>query len=38
MKYIVVAGEFNILLGNSSRDEDLKSTSFSIEETIYLKD
>ena len=38
MKYIVEAGEFNILLGNSSRDEDLKSTSFSIEETIYLKD
>lgn len=37
MKYIVEAGEFNILLGNSSRDEDLKSISFSIEETIYLK-
>jgi beta-glucosidase len=35
MKYIVEAGEFNILIGNSSRDEDLKSTSFSIEETIY---
>ena len=38
MNYIVEAGEFNILIGNSSRDEDLKSTSFSIEETIYLKD
>ena len=38
MKYIVEAGEFNILIGNSSRDEDLKNTSFSIEETIYLKD
>ena len=38
MNYIVEAGEFNILVGNSSRDEDLKSTSFSIEETIYLKD
>ncbi|MFL2563592.1 MAG: glycoside hydrolase family 3 N-terminal domain-containing protein [Flavobacteriales bacterium] len=37
MKYIVEAGEFNILIGNSSRDEDLKSTNFNIEETIYLK-
>lgn len=37
MNYIVEAGEFNILVGNSSRDENLKSTSFSIEETIYLK-
>ena len=38
MKYIVEAGEFNILIGNSSRDEDLKSKNFNIEETIYLKD
>ena len=30
MKYIVEAGEFNILIGNSSRDEDLKNTSFII--------
>lgn len=38
MKYIVEAGEFNILIGNSSRSEDLKNISFSIEETIYTKD
>ena len=38
MNYIIEAGEFNILTGNSSRNEDLKSVSFSIEETIYLKD
>ena len=38
MKYIVEAGEFDILVGNSSRDEDLKKTSFSVEKTIYLKD
>ena len=38
MKYIVEAGEFNILVGNSSRDEDLKSVNFSIEETLYIKD
>ena len=38
MKYIVEAGEFNILIGNSSRSEDLKNISFSIEETIYIKD
>tara|TARA_B100002019_G_C20715889_1_gene332509 strand:- start:20 stop:445 length:426 start_codon:yes stop_codon:yes gene_type:complete len=38
MKYIVEAGEFNIHVGNSSRDEDLKSISFNIKETLYLKD
>jgi len=37
MKYIVEAGEFDILVGNSSRDEDLKSTSFNVEESIYIK-
>ena len=37
MKFIVEAGEFDILVGNSSRDEDLKNTSFSIEESIYIK-
>tara|TARA_B100001094_G_scaffold327252_1_gene384979 strand:+ start:13 stop:1455 length:1443 start_codon:yes stop_codon:yes gene_type:complete len=36
MKYIVEEGEFNIFVGNSSRDEDLKNTSFSIEKTIYI--
>ena len=36
MKYIVEAGEFDILIGNSSRDEDLKSSSFVVEETIYI--
>jgi beta-glucosidase len=38
MKYIVEEGEFNIFVGNSSRGEDLKNTSFSIEKTIYIKD
>ena len=40
MKYIVEAGEFNILVGNSSRDEDLNwiTVNFSIEETLYIKD
>ena len=37
MKYIVEAGEFDILVGNSSRDEDLKSSSFIVEETLYIK-
>ena len=37
MKYMVEAGEFDILVGNSSRDEDLKSISFSIEESFYIK-
>ncbi|MEC9159587.1 MAG: glycoside hydrolase family 3 N-terminal domain-containing protein [Bacteroidota bacterium] len=37
MKYIVEAGEFNILVGNSSTDEDLKSTSLIIENTVYLE-
>ena len=36
MKYIVEAGEFDILIGNSSRDEDLKSSSFVVEKTIYI--
>ena len=38
MKYIVEAGEFNIHVGNSSRDEDLKSISFNIKETLHIKD
>ena len=38
MNYIVEAGEFDIYIGNSSRDEDLKTTNFSIEKTIYLND
>jgi len=38
MNYIIEAGEFNILVGNSSRNEDLKSLSFNIEETIYLNE
>ena len=38
MKYIVEKGEFDILVGNSSRDEDLKNVSLSIDETIYLND
>jgi len=38
MNYIVEAGDFDILVGNSSRDEDLKNTSFNIEKTFYIKD
>ena len=37
MEYIVEAGEFNILVGNSSRDEDLKSISYTFKETLNLK-
>ncbi len=37
MKYIVEAGQFDILVGNSSRDKDLKSVDFKIDKTIYLK-
>ena len=38
MNYIVEAGDFDILVGNSSRDEDLKSTIFNVEKTFYLND
>ena len=38
MNYIVEAGDFDILVGNSSRDEDLKNTNFNIEKTFYLRD
>ena len=38
MNYIVEAGQFDILIGNSSREEDLKKIYFNIEKTIYLKD
>ena len=38
MNYVVEAGDFDILVGNSSRDEDLKNTNFNIEKTFYLKD
>ncbi len=37
MKYIVEAGQFDILVGNSSKDEDLKGIDFKIDKTIYLK-
>ena len=38
MDYIIEAGEFDIHVGNSSRDEDLKTINLSIEKTIYLND
>ena len=38
MNYVVEAGEFDIHVGNSSRDEDLKTINLSIEKTIYLND
>ena len=38
MNYVVEAGDFDILVGNSSRDEDLKNTNFNIEKTLYLRD
>ncbi len=38
MNYVVEAGDFDILVGNSSRDEDLKNTNFNIEKTFYLGD
>ena len=37
MKYVVEAGQFDILVGNSSRDEDLKKTTLSIEKTIIVE-
>ena len=37
MKYVVEAGQFDILVGNSSRDEDLKKTTLSLEKTIILE-
>ena len=38
MNYVVEAGDFDILVGNSSRDKDLKNTNFNIEKTFYLGD
>ena len=38
MNYVVEAGDFDILVGNSSRDQDLKNTNFNIEKTLYLRD
>jgi len=38
MNYIIEAGQFDILVGNSSRAEDLKKVDFNIEKTIYIKD
>ena len=38
MNFIIEAGEFDIHVGNSSRDEDLKTINFSVEKTIYLND
>ncbi len=38
MNYIVEAGDFDILVGNSSRDEDLKNINFNVEKTFYIKD
>jgi len=38
MNYIVEAGQFDILIGNSSREEDLKKIYFNIEKTIFIKD
>ena len=36
MNYIVEAGEFDILVGNSSRKKDLKKVSYYFEETIQI--
>ena len=38
MNYIVEEGDFDILVGNSSRDEDLKNVTFNVEKTFYIKD
>ena len=38
MNSIVEAGDFDILVGNSSRDEDLKNVTFNVEKTFYIKD
>tara|TARA_B100000161_G_scaffold168732_1_gene120840 strand:+ start:911 stop:3214 length:2304 start_codon:yes stop_codon:yes gene_type:complete len=38
MNYIVEAGQFDILIGNSSREEDLKKIYFNIDKTIFIKD
>ncbi len=38
MNFIIEAGEFDIHVGNSSIDEDLKTINFSVEKTIYLND
>ncbi len=38
MNYIVQAGDFEIHVGNSSRNEDLKNTTLTIEKTLYIKD
>ena len=38
MNYIIEAGDFDVLVGNSSRDEDLKNATFNVEKTLYVKD
>ena len=38
MNSIVESGDFEILVGNSSRDEDLKNVTFNVEKTFYIKD
>ena len=38
MNYIIEAGDFDVLVGNSSRDEDLKNATFNVEKTFYVKD
>ena len=38
MNYIAEAGQFDILIGNSSREEDLKKIYFNIDKTIFIKD
>ena len=38
MNYFVEAGDFDVLVGNSSRDEDLKNAFFNVEKTFYIKD
>ena len=38
MNYIIEAGQFDILVGNSSREEDLKKIDFNIEKTINITD
>ena len=37
MNYIIEAGDFDILVGNSSRNEDLKNVIFNVGKTYYLR-
>ena len=37
MNYIVEAGDFDILVGNSSRDEDLKNVIFNVENVLFKR-